>query len=81
MGHRADPAGLERQAGLGAVQCLDLALLVHAQHHGLLGRVEVQAHDVDELLLEPRVARDLAGLHQVRFEPSRRPDPLPPSPG
>jgi hypothetical protein len=68
MGHRGGTPGLEWQRGLGAVQRLDLALLVHAQHHGLLGRVEVEPDHVDELLLEPWVTRDLEGLHQVGLE-------------
>ena len=40
---------------------LDLALLVAAEHQGVLGRVQVQAHDVDQLVLEARVARELEG--------------------
>ena len=76
VGHRASSALLHRQRRLGAVQGLDLRLLIHAQHHGLLGRVQVQAHDVDQLLLETRIMGELEGLHQMRFEPPRRPDPL-----
>ena len=51
-GHRAGTTRLHRQRGLGAIKRLDLALFVHAQHDGLLRRIEVQADDVDELLLE-----------------------------
>ena len=77
MGHRASPALLHRQGRLGAVQGLDLALLlVYAQHHGLLRRVQVQTHHVDELLLEVAVIGEFEGLHQMGLEPSRRPDPL-----
>jgi len=34
-------AGKHRQRRCGAVQCLDLALLIHAHHHSALGRVQV----------------------------------------
>ena len=37
VGHRAALAGLQRQAGLGAVERLDLALLVDRQHHRMAG--------------------------------------------
>jgi transketolase len=76
MGHRAGPALFHRQGRLGAVQGLDLALFVHAQHHSLVGRVQVQTHHVDELLLEVAVVGEFEGLHQVGLEPARRPDPL-----
>ena len=39
-----------RQGRLGAGQGLDLGLLVHTEDHRRLGRVEVQAHDVVDLL-------------------------------
>ena len=37
MGHGSAAASLYRQAGLGAVQGLDVALLVGAQHDSVLG--------------------------------------------
>ena len=52
MGHRARPSGHHRQRRLGAVQGLDLGLLVHAQHDRLLRRVQIQADHVDELVVE-----------------------------
>ena len=39
VGHRPCPLGLDRQRRLRTIQRLDLALLIHAQHHGLLRRV------------------------------------------
>ena len=39
MGIGAAPAGLEWQAGLGAAQCTNLALLVDAKDHGVLAGV------------------------------------------
>ncbi len=44
VGHGRAPARLQRQAGLGAVERLDLALLVDGHHHGVAGRVHVQTH-------------------------------------
>ena len=40
---------------LGPIQSLDLALLVDAEHERALGRVEVKADDVSNLLHEQRV--------------------------
>ena len=44
-----------RERRLGAGQRLHLGLLVHAQHHRSLGRIEIQADDVEDLLDEQRV--------------------------
>src|ERR1019366_6747859 len=55
MSHRAGPARLDRQRRLGAVQRLDLALLVHAKDDRVLRRVQIQADDIDELLLKAGV--------------------------
>ena len=44
--HGAGAALLQRQPGLRAVERLDLALLVDAQHQRLVRRVEVEADDV-----------------------------------
>ena len=59
VGHGAGAALLHRQAGLGAVERLDLRLLVDRQHHGVGRRVDIQADDVDELLGEGRVVGEL----------------------
>jgi hypothetical protein len=45
LGH----AGHHRENRLGPVGSLDLGLLVRAQHDGLLRRVVVQPHDIDDL--------------------------------
>lgn len=59
----------DRQQRLGAVQRLDLGLLVQAQHHGSAGQVEVQPDDVGHLLRELRIPADLERAQAVRFEP------------
>ena len=49
VGHGAGAALLHRQAGLGAVERLDLALLVDRQHDGVGGRIDIEADDVAQL--------------------------------
>ena len=49
------PSDLVRPHGqlrLTAVQRLHLRLLIHAKHHGILRRVRVQTHNIDEFLPE-----------------------------
>jgi hypothetical protein len=72
---RSGLPGQHRQHRLGAVQRLDLGLLVHPQHHGLVGRVVVQPDDVDDLVDNQRIGRQLEGLGQLRFEPQGPPAP------
>ena len=61
---------------MGSVQRLDLALLVDRQHQRFLRWIEVEAHHVLDLSGEVRVTRELEGLHQMRLEAVRAPDPL-----
>lgn len=68
MGHRFGPPFLERQTRLGTIQRLNLALFVAAKHQGMIRRRHVQSYDVFEFLDEPRIARHLEGLDQVRLE-------------
>jgi len=75
-GHRARPALGHRQRSLRVVQSLDGGLLVHAQHHRLLWRVQVEPDYVDELLFKGWVVRELERLDQVRLEATPGPDPL-----
>ena len=51
-----------------ASQSLYLRLLVHREHYGVVGRVDIQAHDIADLELEPRVPGDLERLHLMRLE-------------
>jgi uncharacterized protein VirK/YbjX len=68
VGHRPTTALLERQARLGPVQCLNLALFIHTQYESLLGRIQLQSDDVGHLLEELRVTRQLEGLHPMRLQ-------------
>src|SRR5947209_9233753 len=72
--HGGTATGLERQARLGAIERLDLALFVDRQHHGMCGRVDVKADDVDQLFGKLWVARPLEAAHLVRFEVMRLPN-------
>ena len=58
LGH----ARQHRQDRRGAVQRLDLGLLVDAQHHRALGRVEIEPDDVADLVDELRVPGQLPRL-------------------
>src|ERR1700746_1821458 len=49
VGHGPGAALFEREAGLGAVKRLDLALLVDAEHDGVRGRIDIEPDDVAQL--------------------------------
>lgn len=74
MGHGAEPPLLQGQAGLGAVERLDLALLVDRQHDGVGWRVNVEADNVFELGDELRVVGELEGPPTVGLKAVRLPD-------
>ena len=69
-------AGAHRKQRLGAIERLDLALLVDAQHHGMLGRAQVEPDDVAHLLDEQRVVGELEGLGAMRLQAEGPPDAL-----
>src|SRR5258705_7718508 len=76
MGHGSGAALLYRQAWLGTVQRLDLALLIDGQNHGMGRRVDIEADDVAHLGRELRVGRELERADAVRLKPVRAPDTL-----
>ena len=65
---------LEHKARLGAIQGLDLTLLIAGENDGMFGRREVEAHHVFELLLEAFVAGEFEGFDPVRFQTIGRPE-------
>ena len=69
--HLTRPHGQHR---LCAVERLDLALLVDAEHKRTLGRVEIEAYDVAHLVDELRVARQLEALDPMRLQAEGAPD-------
>lgn len=67
MGHGARTARLQRQPWLASIPCLYLALFVDAQHDGMFGRSQIQAHDGLQLFAKLWIRTDLEALHAVRF--------------
>ena len=63
-------------AGAGALQGLDLALLVEREHDGVAWRVHVEADDVLDLLGEGRIVRALEAADAMRLEAMGIPDAL-----
>ena len=63
------PAHAQGKRQLRALQRLNRGLLVDAQHHGMLGRVEVETDDVVDLGDELRVPTDLVRSDKMRLEP------------
>jgi hypothetical protein len=55
MGASLDLPGAHRQRRLGPIEGLDAGLLVDAHHDGVLGRVQVEADDIADLVDELRV--------------------------
>jgi len=76
MGHSTGAAALHRQARLGAIESLDLALLIERKDHRMGGRIDVEADDVLELVGKPWVVRQLEGPDAVRHELVSLKDPL-----
>jgi hypothetical protein len=66
----------DRQAGLGAVEGLDLALLVHRQHHGMGRRIDIETDDLAELVGEGLIVGQLELAHTMRLQPVGAPDTL-----
>jgi hypothetical protein len=69
VGHGPGPTLLQGQARLGAVQGLDLRLLIDTEDHGVGGRIDIQADDVADLGGELRIVESL----KVRIRCGARP--------
>ncbi len=69
MGAQLWLTGPHGQQRLGAIEGLDLGFLVDTQHKGLVRRIEVEAHDVSDLVDEQRVRGELEGLAPMRLKP------------
>ncbi len=72
--HGAATALLEGQAGLGAVQSLNLALFIDTKNDGLVGRIEIEADNIGQFFEKLRIARQLERLRPMRFEVVALPD-------
>ena len=66
-GYALGDARSQRQERPSAIERLYLALLVHAQHHRLERRIEVQADDVAHLVDKEWIAGELEVLLPVRL--------------
>jgi hypothetical protein len=64
VGDTLNIAEPKREHRLRTFQSLNLALLIDAQHHGLIGRIEVQADDVPDLVDEHRIGGKLKALER-----------------
>ena len=69
-------AQAHRQDRLGPIQGLDLGLLVHAQDHRMVGRVQIEPHDLPDLFDEAGVGRELERLRPVGLHPEELEGPL-----
>jgi hypothetical protein len=76
MRHGPSAALFQRQAGLGAVERLDLALFVNGQHNGVGWRIDVEADNVAQLGDELGILGELELAHPMRLEPMGAPDAL-----
>src|SRR4029077_3735627 len=76
MGPGANVSLAQRQSGLGGFESLSRALFIAAEHQGLLGRVEIEAHDVPEFFLKPKVFGELEIAHPVGLQLMGRPESL-----
>jgi len=74
MRHRRGLSLTQRQARLRAIQRLNLALLVAAQHQRVFGRIQIKADNVVELLDESFVVGELEGFDAMRLEAVLAPD-------
>ena len=74
VGHRAGAAFLHRQAGLGAVEGLDLRFLIDREHDGMGGRIDIEPDNIAQLVDKLRVGGELELLDPVRLETMLAPD-------
>ena len=76
VGHGPAAALLHRQAGLGAVQSLDLAFFVNGKNERVCGRHHIKPNDILNLLNKFWVFRQLEVLEPVRLKAVTAPNAL-----
>jgi hypothetical protein len=76
VGHCAGASFLHRQARLGAIERLNLALLIDRQNDGMVRRIEIKADDVTQLGNKMRVIGQLELTHPMRLQAMSPPDAL-----
>ena len=67
VGHRPGPTFLHRQTRLGAVERLNLRLLVDRQHETVGRRVDIQPDHIAQLGGKGRILRQLEAPYPVRL--------------
>jgi hypothetical protein len=75
VGSTFDLSGQHGEDRLTPAQGLDLALLIHAQHDGVMRRVHVQADYIAHLVDQQRIVGQLEGLAAMGTQSERPPDP------
>jgi len=68
VGHPFHVTQAHGQHRLGAIKGLDLRLLIHREHDGMIGRVQIKTHHIAHLFNEERIARQLEALAAVRLD-------------
>ena len=76
VGHGPGAALLHGQAGLSAIERLDLRLFVDREDDGMGGRIDIKPDHVAQLVDELRIVGELELLDPVRLEAMRAPDAL-----
>src|SRR5712691_3141597 len=76
VGHRPGAARLHRQTRLGAIERLDLALLVDREDDGMGWRIDIEADDVAQLVDKLRIGGELELFHPVRLKAVCAPDAM-----
>src|SRR5262247_2986326 len=76
VGHRTSAPLLHRQSRLGAVEGLDLALLVNRQDHRVVRWIDVEAHYLLELGCKLRIIGELKVAYAMWPKTMRTPYPL-----
>jgi hypothetical protein len=74
VGHGLGPALLHGQSRLGAVEGLNLALLIKRRHKRVLGRIQIEADHVFQPLGEPGFVAWLERVEAMRLQAMRPPD-------
>jgi hypothetical protein len=76
VGDPFEVAEPHRQHGLGAVERLNLALLVDRQNDGVIGRVQVEADHIAYLFDEEGIGGELETLAAMRLQREELKDPM-----
>ncbi len=69
-----DVAEPEGPQGRGSLQCRGRALLVHAEPHRVIGRIQVESDDIADLLGQEWIGGELEVLRPVGLEIERAPE-------